>query len=547
MTAPFLLGLLIGAGAFAILLVPRLRTATEAARWPGGRGREAGRSRLRSAGSERESAHERQLADLRAATEEKIALVSGNREQFAEQMKAISTDALRQVSEQVEKLATAQREADRATAAGELGKRTEEIKRSLDPIAQNLKRVSDEVARLEQDRRTTHGQMRQMFESMSAELGRLRDQTGTLVSALKRPQVRGAWGEMQLRNCVAAANMTEHVDFVSQVSVSGSEGSRLRPDLVVHLPAERDVVVDAKVPMEAYLRALDTTDEAEQQQLLRQHGRQTRQHIDALASKGYHAQFEASPEFVVMFIPNEGVYCAALEAEPTLLEHGAAKGVLIATPTTLIALLHATYYGWRQEKIAESAREIAAAGRELHKRIATFLEPYAKLGRQLNSAVNAYNQGAGSLDARVLPQLRRLEEAGAGSEKPLPPVSGLDTPARLIVAPELTEPRGGRCRSTSGRSRVAHESVGRASTMAKRETLSLQLRRLAHDRGDDHRGRRDQPALGRLSPCATASPRHWRGQNLARHRGETLVAIQDGRSCSGRDSASASMVFCSAG
>ena len=151
----------------------------------------------------------------------------------------------------------------------------------------------------------------------------------------------------------------------------------------MHLPAERDVVVDAKVPMDAYLRALETTDEAEQQELLRQHGRQTRQHIDALASKSYHAQFASSPEFVVMFIPNEGVYCAALEAEPTLLEHGAAKGVLIATPTTLIALLHATYYGWRQEKIAESAREIAAAGRELHKRIATFLEPYAKLGRQL--------------------------------------------------------------------------------------------------------------------------------------------------------------------
>ena len=445
MTAPFLLGLLVGAGAFALLFIPRFRSATEAARVA----REAEKAaRLQTSrdaahvarlSAERESAHERQLADLRTATDEKIALITGNREQLAEQMKAISSDTLRQVSEHVEKVATAQREADRATAAGELGKRTEEIKRSLDPIAQNLKRVSDEVTRLEQDRRTTHGQTRQMFDAMTAEVGRLRDQTGTLVSALKRPQVRGSWGEMQLRNCVTAANMTEHVDFVSQASVTDSEGSRLRPDLVVHLPAERDVVVDAKVPMEAYLRALETTDEAEQQELLRQHGRQTRQHIDALASKSYHAQFASSPEFVVMFIPNEGVYCAALEAEPTLLEHGAAKGVLIATPTTLIALLHATYYGWRQEKIAESAREIAAAGRELHKRIATFLEPYAKLGRQLNSAVNAYNQGAGSLDARVLPQLRRLEEAGAASEKPLPPLAGLETPARLIVAPELTE------------------------------------------------------------------------------------------------------------
>jgi DNA recombination protein RmuC len=459
----FLVGLFAGAGTLAFVVIPRVHSAEEAAR-VATEGERAAQAQVTAAAdrhtaeleamraqaeqdadhaaqlaAERQSAHALQIAELRAATDEKIALVSGNREQLAQQMKAISTDTLRQVSEQVEKLATVQREADRATAAGELGKRTEEIKRTLDPIAENLKRVSDQVTQLERDRRSTQGQVRQMFESMSAEVGRLRDQTGTLVSALKRPQVRGAWGEMQLRNCVAAANMTEHVDFVSQASVTDSAGSRFRPDLIVHLPADKDVVVDSKVPMDAYLQALEVTDEAEQAQLLQRHGRQTRQHIDTLASKAYHAQFETSPEFVVMFIPNEAVYCAALEADPRLLEHGAAKSVLIATPTTLIALLHATYYGWRQEKIAESAREIAAAGRELHKRIATFLEPYAKLGRQLNSAVNAYNQGAGSLEARVLPQLRRIEEAGAGSEKALPPVVSLDTPAKLITAAELTE------------------------------------------------------------------------------------------------------------
>ena len=368
---------------------------------------------------------------------------SGNREQLAEQMKAISADTLRQVSEQVEKLATAQREADRATAAGELGKRTEEIKRSLDPIAQNLKRVSDEVSRLERDRRTTHGQVRQMFESMSAEVGRLRDQTGTLVSALKRPQVRGAWGEMQLRNCVAAANMTEHVDFVSQVSVTAPTGAGCALISSCTCPPSETSWSTRRCrwrPISAHSRrrTRPSSRSCSGSTAVRPGSTSTRS-----ASKAYHAQFATSPEFVVMFIPNEGVYCAALEAEPTLLEHGAAKGVLIATPTTLIALLHATYYGWRQEKIAESAREIAAAGRELHKRIATFLEPYAKLGRQLNSAVNAYNQGAGSLDARVLPQLRRLEEAGAGSEKPVPPLAGLDTPAKLIVAPELGRSTGG--------------------------------------------------------------------------------------------------------
>jgi DNA recombination protein RmuC len=319
---------------------------------------------------------------------------------------------------------------------GELGRRAEEIARSLDPITRHLERVGDEVLQLDRDRRNAQGQVQQLFETMRAEVERLRDQTGTLVTALRRPQVRGAWGELQLRNCVEAANMTEHVDFVTQASVTDAHGSRVRPDLVVHLPADRDVVVDAKVPMDAYLRALDTTDEAEQRELLRHHARQTRQHIDALAAKAYHAQFADSPEFVVMFIPNEGVYCAALDADPTLLEYGAGKNVLIATPATLIALLRATWYGWREERIAESAREIAEAGRELHKRIATFLEPHAKLGRQLNAAVTAYNQTVGSLDARVLPQLRRLEEAGAGSEKAVPPLAGVDTPARLVTAPE---------------------------------------------------------------------------------------------------------------
>src|SRR5829696_2882447 len=314
--ALFVLGLLTGAAILAALVAPRLWRAVGSAR-VAREGERAASLELQAAverhraeldavrlqalreaehaarlAGERESAHERQLVDLRAATEEKIALVSGNREQFAEQMKAISTDALRQVSEQVEKLAAAKREADRATAAGELGRRTEEIKRTLDPIAQNLKRVSGEVARLEQDRRTTHGQVRQMFESMSAEVGRLRDQTGTLVSALKRPQVRGAWGEMQLRNCVAAANMTEHVDFAQQQTLDAGVDGRLRPDMVVRLPGGGRVVVDAKVPMDAYLQALEERDEARQSQLLDRHAAQLRAHVDALGAKAYHAQFQ---------------------------------------------------------------------------------------------------------------------------------------------------------------------------------------------------------------------------------------------------------------
>ena len=321
----------------------------------------------------------------------------------------------------------------RQSAAIDRGTAQAELRRTVDPVVENLRRVSDEVAALERDRRSTHGEISQMFRAMTAEVGRLRTETGTLVSALKRPHVRGAWGELQLRNCVEAANMTAHVDFASQATVAGG---RLRPDLVVRLPAGREVVVDAKVPMDAYLRALEAP-EPEQKALLALHGRQVRGHIDTLASKAYHAQFEGSPDFVVMFIPNDAIYCGALDADPTLLEHGAAKGVLIATPTSLIALLHAVHYGWRQERIAESAREIAAAGQELHRRMATFLEPYAKLGRQLDSAVHAFNQATGSLEARVLPQLRRIEEAGAASEKSTPAVAPLETPARLVTTAGL--------------------------------------------------------------------------------------------------------------
>src|SRR3954451_10908963 len=252
----FLAGLFAGATLLAVLLVPRLRGAMGAARAAEQNERTARielkaasarhRAELAAVGAraahdaehaerlarEREDSHQRQLDELRAVTAEKIALVSGNREQLAAELKSLSADTLREVSKQFEQLAIAQRETDRAIAAGELEKRTQEIKRSLDPIQEQIKRVGDQVVRLENDRQATHGQVRQLFESMTAEVGRLRDQTGSLVSALKRPQVRGAWGEMQLRNCVTAANMTEHVDFVAQASVLATDGTRLRPDLV---------------------------------------------------------------------------------------------------------------------------------------------------------------------------------------------------------------------------------------------------------------------------------------------------------------------------
>jgi DNA recombination protein RmuC len=379
-----------------------------------------------AAAREREHAEQR-IADIERAAEEKVALVTASREQWLNDLKAISADALRETSKQLAELSDAK-----------IGQRTEEIKRVLQPVSDHLKRVEEQVTKLDREREKTHGTVAEMVRAVAEEVGRLRNETGTLVNALRRPQVRGSWGEMQLRNCVEAANMTPHVDFHDQKTYDDGDGGRLRPDMTVHLPAGRSVVVDSKVPLDAYLAALDAGDDAElRERELDRHARQLRSHLDTLASKAYHARLEQSPEFVVCFIPNEAIYSAALDRDPSLLEHGAAKNVLIATPATLIALLHAVYYGWRQEKIAESAREIADAARELHKRTANFLEPFAKVGRQLRSTTDAYNSAVASLEARLLPQLRRIEEAGAKSEKELAPPAAIDTPPRLVSAPEL--------------------------------------------------------------------------------------------------------------
>src|SRR4051812_32354854 len=415
------------AGALSRLTAARTAEVTTAAALEGER-------RLRE---QLEASHRTQLDELERVTTEKVALLSGNREQFRQEMQAISTEVLQGATQQMTALAAEARKADREGAAGELRLRAAEIKDVVAPIAEHLKQVRTQVEHLERDRRSTQASIRQMFETTASELGKLRMETGTLVSALKRPQVRGSWGEMQLKNVVRIAGMTDRVDFHAQASVDGDDGARLRPDMTVHLPTGRDIVVDSKVPLDAYLTALEATGDEERDRHLDRHAAQLRTHLDALATKAYHAKLERSAEFVVCFVPNEACYVAALDRDPRLLEHGAGKGVLIATPTTLLALLHATHYGWRQAEVEQSALEIAAAGRELHKRCAIFLDAYAKVGRQLTTVTDTYNRSVGSLEGRVLPQLRRLEELGAKSEKELVAVQGVDGAARAMDLPEL--------------------------------------------------------------------------------------------------------------
>jgi DNA recombination protein RmuC len=320
--------------------------------------------------------------------------------------------------------------------------RAEEFKGLVTPMQDKLGRMESEISRLERERRQAHGELAQMVRTLGDGVGTLRQETGNLVSALRRPSTRGSWGEIQLRNAVEMAGMVAHCDFLEQSTIRGEDGS-LRPDMLVRLPGGKLIVVDSKVPLDAYLSALEADGEDDRERHVARHARQTREHIAKLAAKGYHAHLDATPEFVVMFVPSDGIYHAALSADPALIEFGVQQHILIATPTTLIGLLWATHYGWREERIAESARDIADSARELHRRLGRFVEPLAKVGRQLDSAIAAYNEAVGSFDARVVPQVRKIEEAGAASDREVQAPPAVETTARAVtarLAPEAQEP-----------------------------------------------------------------------------------------------------------
>ncbi len=376
------------------------------------------------------------------------------------------------------------RGADQERAAGELAMRTEEIKGLVMPVQEKLGRMESEISRLERERRQAQGELSQMLRQLGEGVGTLRRETGNLVSALKRPSTRGSWGEIQLRNVVEMAGMVSHCDFVEQSTIETSEGM-LRPDMLVKLPGEKLVVVDSKVPLDAYLSALEAERDDEREAHGVRHARQTREHIVKLASKGYQRQFDSTPEFVVMFVPSDGIYQAALAADPGLIEYGVSQQVLMATPTTLIGLLWAVHYGWRQELIAESAREIAADARELHQRLARFVAPFAKAGRQLSSAVSAYNEAVGSFDTRVVPQVRRIEQAGASSEREVESPPPLEITARVIATQaELEEGLRERGHELQAE-RLATGTVAGSSWTAKNSRSKHTARTAASSAGRD--------------------------------------------------------------
>jgi DNA recombination protein RmuC len=365
------------------------------------------------------------------------ALTRRSRERMRDELKAISADVLARTGESLAQRLAETGRAEQERANGEMARRAEEIKGVVRPVQEKLGRMQSEIARLERERTRAQGELAQMIRQLGEGVGTLRQETGNLVTALKRPATRGSWGEIQLRNVVEMAGMVSHCDFREQSTVETAEGT-LRPDMLVRLPGGKLVVVDSKVPLDAYLSSLESSREDERQLHAARHARQTREHIAKLASKGYQRQFDSTPEFVVMFVPSDGIYQAALAEDPALIEYGVQQQVLMATPTTLIGLLWAVHYGWRQELIAESAREIAESARELHSRLGRFVEPLSKVGRQLDSAVGAYNEAVGSFDHRVIPQVRRIEQAGASSERDVLAPGAIEITARAITArPEL--------------------------------------------------------------------------------------------------------------
>lgn len=326
------------------------------------------------------------------------------------------------------------------STASEVDARRSAIDDLLRPLRGELEAVRTQVRELERSREGAYEGLKGLVERLSEEEQRLASETRNLVQALRRPTTRGRWGELQLRRVVELAQMVSYCDFTEQAQQSTTDGSGLRPDLLVHLPGDRLLVVDAKVPLEGYLDALEAQDDTTRREQLARHARQLRTHVDQLARKAYWEQFARTPEFVVAFLPGDGLLAAALEADPGLLEDALAKRVLLATPISLVALLRTAATGWHEQRLADSAKQVEELGRDLYKRIVVFADHLEKLGKQLAGAVHTYNSAVGSFERRVVPGARRFAElggfeSGASSLPPLTTIEDLAREPRLVETP----------------------------------------------------------------------------------------------------------------
>jgi DNA recombination protein RmuC len=366
-------------------------------------------------------------AELHQRTSDQLAR---NEEQLRASFDQIAGETLRSNSEMFLTLARESLAREHVTADATLKERETAIAQLVEPIRQALEKSEQQVQQLERERRESFITLKAHIETLGSGQAQLARETRNLVTALRRPEVRGRWGEITLKRVVELAGLVEHCDFTEQLQIEGDERT-LRPDLVVHMPDARDLVVDAKTPLDAYLEAVEAQDDDMRRASLVRHARQVEARIRELASKSYWEQFENSPDFAVLFLPGDQFLSAALAEKPELIDMALKQSIIVATPSTLMALLKVIAYGWRQASVAQNAAVIRELGEELHRRLNTFTQHVAKVGKSLTAAVDAYNAAVGSLDRNVLPQARRFPELGVTGDAPLPAMEAIERVARM--------------------------------------------------------------------------------------------------------------------